>query len=590
MSIITLSVLVLIGLCIIFVIMGIRFQKLTTTSEDFLLGGRKAPFWLMLAAYLGGAIGGSSVSGYIGYGYSGGLATIWSALFPGLGLTAFIVIFARRLNHFGRTTGATTITDFLCARYGESVRVPAAIMSFFRPAFLTGMQYLATAIVLRVAFGLPLQAGVVIAAVVILAYLITAGQYSALVTQWVQAILQSLCIVVFAVSAVKLAGGMDAAVSGLYNILPENFVNGLSLSWSQVSVWFLTLCLFYLVDPWAYMWAYIGKTPRITQNAQLAMCSQFYGVLVFVAGMCIAVAVTSGNIVLPEGLTSDSLYAHIALNESAPAVGMILIVGLMMTIISCGSSFIMNGVTILTKDIYKSAINKNATDKQMLNASRISVAIVSLLGIVGALWLPILVPLWVLAQALVLGGLLPAMIGAWWWKRATTQGAFASIVLGGLSAIGWAMYAWVQTGSPGGLIANLHAAHIGVFVSVPVFIIVSLVTKPDYSRVEATSYNVLGKAMKAEQAALGDPDKPGLFGFFGAEKGYVKAAWVLVIVLFALHYFLVFGFHLPIFGEFTIWTAIVVSVGMMIVIAIMGGYDLAGFLKRPSQTQEKLRA
>jgi hypothetical protein len=52
----------------------------------------------------------------------------------------------------------------------------------------------------------------------------------------------------------------------------------------------------------------------------------------------------------------------------------------------------------------------------------------------------------------------------------------------------------------------------------------------------------------------------------------------------------VFGFHMPIFGEFTIWTAIVVSVGMMVVIAIMGGYDLTGFLKKPDKTGERLGA
>ncbi|MDR2355766.1 MAG: hypothetical protein LBE16_06185, partial [Clostridiales Family XIII bacterium] len=128
MSVISLSGIFLVILCILFIIMGIQFSKLTTTSEDFMLGGRKAPFWLMLAAYLGGAIGGSSVSGWIGYGYAGGMSTIWSGILPALGLMLFVMLFARRLNHFGRVTGAATITDFLCARYGESVRVPAAIM------------------------------------------------------------------------------------------------------------------------------------------------------------------------------------------------------------------------------------------------------------------------------------------------------------------------------------------------------------------------------------------------------------------------------------------------------------------------------
>jgi hypothetical protein len=101
--------------------------------------------------------------------------------------------------------------------------------------------------------------------------------------------------------------------------------------------------------------------------------------------------------------------------------------------------------------------------------------------------------------------------------------------------------------------------------------------------VEATSYKVLGKAMKAEQAALGDPDKPGFFGFFGAEKGYIKAAWVFVLVMFLLHYLLVFGFHIPLFGTITIWVSVIFSFGMMIVVGIMGGYDLTGFLKKSDE-------
>jgi Na+/proline symporter len=593
MSVISLSAIILVILSVVFIIMGIQFRKLTTTSEDFLMGGRKAPFWLMLAAYLGGAIGGSSVSGWIGYGYAGGMSQIWAALLPGLGLTVFILLFARRLNHFGRRTGAVTITDFLCARYGESVRVPAAIFSFFRPAFITGMQYLAIAVLLRVAFGLPIWAGVLISAVVILLYLITAGQYSALVTQWIQAILQSLSIVLFAIAAIKLAGGVGTAMTDLYSdIVSADFVNGLSLDGYTFSLWFLTLGLFYLVDPWAYMWAYIGKTPKISQNAQLALGLQFYGVLVFLGGMCITVAVANGNLTLPEGLTSDSVYSYIALNEASVSIGTLLVVGLLMTIISCGSSFIMNGVTVITNDIYSKVINKNATDKQKVNASRISVVIVTIVGIAGALWLSgDLVSLWVLAQALALAGLLAPILSAWWWKRSTSTGALASILCGGISAFAWAMYAWVTLGSPGARIAGLHAAHIGLFVSVPVMIIVSLATKPDYEKAKATDYKILGQSAKQAAVDEGTPDKPGFFGFFGAEKGYVKALWILVIVLFLLHYILVFGFHIPAFGMFTMWIALIVSVGMMIVIAIMGGYDLTGFLKKdPAKPGEKLGA
>ncbi|MDR0423862.1 MAG: sodium:solute symporter family protein [Clostridiales Family XIII bacterium] len=589
MSVISLSGIFLIVLTVVFVIMGIRFRKYTSTSEDFMLGGRKAPFWLMFAAYLGGAIGGSSVSGWLGYGYTAGMSSIWVGILPSLGLTVFILFFARRLNHFGRITGAVTITDFLCARYGESVRVPAAIMSFFRPAFITGMQYLAIAVVLNVAFGWPMELGVVLSAVVILAYLVTAGQYSAIVTQWIQAILQSLSIILVCFVAIKLAGGTSAGVEAFYTMLPENFVNGFQITWSQFSVWFLTLCLFYAVDPWAYMWAYIGKTPRVAQNAQVALGATYYGFLVFLGGMFVAVAVASGNLFIPENITPDGVFSYIALEHSGIGIGTFLIVGLLMTIISCGSSFVMNGVTILTKDIYGQVINKNASDKQTLRASRISVVLVSLFGVAGALWLPILVPLWVLAQALALSGLLAAVISAWFWKRATTAGAMASIILGGVSGIGWAMYAWITTGSPGNLIGGFHAAHIGLIVSIPAMIIVSLATKPNYEKVDATSYRALGTSLKAAMIKAGTPEKPGFYGFFGAETSTTKFAWMLVIVLFVLHYFLVFVFQMNIFGVFTVWLSLINSVVITIIVAVMGGLDLRIFFGS-SKAPERLKA
>ncbi|MDR1134961.1 MAG: sodium:solute symporter family protein [Clostridiales Family XIII bacterium] len=588
MSVISLSGIFLVILTVIFVIMGIKFRKYTSTSEDFMLGGRKAPFWLMFAAYLGGAIGGSSVSGWLGYGYTGGMSSIWVGILPSLGLTAFVLFFARRLNHFGRVTGAVTITDFLCARYGESVRVPAAIMSFFRPAFITGMQYLAIAVVLNVAFGWPIWVGVMLSAVVILAYLVTAGQYSAIVTQWIQAILQSLSIVLICIVAIKLAGGTKIGVEAFYTMLPENFVNGFQITWSQFSVWFLTLCLFYLVDPWAYMWAYIGKTPKVAQNAQVALGATYYGFLVFLGGMFVAVAVGSGRLVIPEGITPDGVFSFIALNHSGIGIGTFLIVGLLMTIISCGSSFVMNGVTILTKDIYSQVINKKASDKQLLSASRVSVVLVSIFGIAGALWLPILVPLWVLAQALALSGLLAAILGAWFWKRSTTAGALASIITGGVSSIGWAMYAWATTGSPGNLIGGFHAAHIGLIVSVPVMIAVSLATKPQYDKVSATSYKALGASLKSAMIAAGTPEKPGFFGFFGAEKSIAKLGWVSVMILFALHYFLVFIFQANFAGVFTVWLSLINSVVITLIVLVMGGYDLTGFLG--TKTSDKIRA
>jgi SSS family solute:Na+ symporter len=165
-------------LVIAFIGAGLWFRKMATTSEDFLLAGRKAPFWLLATAYLGGYVGGASVSGYVGYGYGAGISQMWASLFVVSGCALFTVLFSRRLNYFGRKTKAVTITDFLCERYGESLRLPAGIVSLFRPAVLTGMQFLAIAAAMSVVFGTSLQFGVVVSSVIILLYLIKIGRAS----------------------------------------------------------------------------------------------------------------------------------------------------------------------------------------------------------------------------------------------------------------------------------------------------------------------------------------------------------------------------------------------------------------------------
>jgi len=580
MTILTLSTIILIFLVIAFIGMGIWFKRLVTTSEDFLLAGRSAPFWLMAAAYLGGYVGGASVSGYVGYGFNGGISQMWTSMFVVAGITVFIVLFARRLNYFGRKTGAVTLADFVCTRYGETMRLPMAIFSIPRPAFLTGMQVLSIAIVLNINFGWEIKYGVWLSAIIILMYMITAGQYSALITQWFQSILQSVGILLFAIMVFRLFDSPTAALNSIFEIMPKGSVSLWNVDFPVWSMWFLTLGLFYLVDPWIYMWAYIGTTPRTASNAQLAVLGgSYYNVLPFIAGLALAAAGIKGMVTVPEGLTNDGLYAWFCVSNMPVLIGTVVVVGLLMTIISCGSSFAMNGVTILTRDIYQKLMNKNATDKQSLLASRISLVIIMLIGIASALWLPILVPLWVLAQAIGISALFAPVMSAWFWKRATTKGALAASWGGGVVAMVWAMWVWKTTGSPGSLVNGLHAGHVGLTVSIILMIVVSLASKPEYEKAMVTSFKTLGDEMKANTPEIINETGKGLFGWLGAHSGTVKLLWIVVGVLFILHFILAFAFQIEIAAYVMLWIGLIVGVAMVFVLFLLGLRDVIKIMK-----------
>lgn len=579
---ITVTLIIIVILCIAFIFAGLWFSKMAKTSEDFLLAGRGAPFWLLATAYLGGYVGGASVSGYVGNAYGSGISQLWASLWVVVGVFFFIILFVRRLNYFGRKYNAVTISDFLCARYGEAMRLPSAIVAVLRPAILTGMQFLAIATAMTVVFGTSTAFGVVSSSLIILLYLITAGQFSALITQWFQAILQSIGIVLFAIVAFKMLGNPTTVTTAFFEYLPDNITNIFAMDMSVFTTYFMTLGVFYLIDPWGFMYAYMGKSPKSTSNSMMSvLCANYYNVLPFLSGIVILLGVVIGRWTVPEGLSSDGLYVWFTLNSTNVFVGTVILVGLLMTIISCGSAFAMNGVTIITRDIYQRVINKKATDKQALRASRVSVVVVVAIGIASALWLPILVPLWVLAQAIVLSGLFMPTMCAWFWKRATTAGAISSCIIGAGAAIAWAMYAWITTGSPGTTIFGLHAVHVGTFISIPVMIIVSLCTKADPERAMITNWKVLGEEMK-DTDIIPESEKclkKGIFGWLGADTKGWKIFWVVMAILFIAHFVMSIGFSHQSLAVGLTWTALGVGVVMLIILAVNGGRDLAGMIK-----------
>ena len=92
------SLIVLVVLVVAFILAGMYLRRVAVTADDFLLAGRGAPFWLMATAFLGGYVGGASVSGYVGYGYQDGISQMWASLFVVTGSVIFIILFASSAN------------------------------------------------------------------------------------------------------------------------------------------------------------------------------------------------------------------------------------------------------------------------------------------------------------------------------------------------------------------------------------------------------------------------------------------------------------------------------------------------------------
>jgi SSS family solute:Na+ symporter len=479
-----------------------RFSRVES-SDDFLLMGRGVGFWLFFGAYTGAAIGGASSAGVAGYGYAEGISSFWILLVSGFTVPLFAWLFGGPLNRFGREMKAFTLADFLVHRYGESVRRPAMVITYLRPAFITGLQFLAIGLLLQVGFGLDKSMGILLGAAIVLGYTLVGGQYSAITSQWLQALLQGLGMLLFLVFAVALHGGIGEAADAMVTHLPPEFLDVYAMDFSVMSVWLISFGIFYFVDPWLFQWAYMAKDPRTSRNALVAAAvASPWGACSCLGGMLIMAAVTSGRLHFPEGIESDQIYLSFIQNHIGVGGAALLLVAFLMTVLSCASSFLMNGATILKSDLLDSVLAEETVQQRPVLVGRMAILGTAVFGIVAALWVPVLVPLWLIGQSIVVSGLFWPVLAAWFWPRATGPGALLAIIVGGLSSFGWALWAWHDQGSASALVFGLHAVHVGMASSLVAMIGGSLATQPATPEaIETTSWRRLWRSESAEGAS-----------------------------------------------------------------------------------------
>ena len=213
-------------------------------------------------------------------------------------------------------------------------------------------------------------------------------------------------------------------------------------------------------------------------------------------------AVVSGGLHFPDDITSDQIYLTFIQNHVSVGWGALLLVAFLMTVLSCASSFLMNGATILKSDLLDGVLDEETVKQNPLLVGRLAILGTAIFGVVAALWVPVLVPLWLIGQSIVVSGLFWPVLAAWFWPRATGMGALLSIATGGLSSFGWALWAWHDQGSASALVHDLHAVHVGMGASLLAMIGGSLMTQPGAEETpESTSWSRLWRSTETEGGA-----------------------------------------------------------------------------------------
>jgi len=413
-------------------------RKTKTTEEFFAAGrsisGRQNGFALagdyMSAASFLGIAGLVSLSGFDGLIYSTGWLVGWPVV---------LALIAEPLRNLGKYTFA----DVVAFRLKQTpVRIAAAIGTLAVVAFYLIAQMVGAGNLIKLMFGLSYEAAVVIVGIVMLAYVLFGGMIA---TTWVQIVKAGLLmggagllsilvlakfnfnpLALFAAAAEKYGEAVLAPGPQVSN--PWDAVSlGLALMFGTAGLPHILMRFYTVPDAKAARQSVFWATGLIGLFYLMTFVLGF-GAMVLVGQDLILSVDKGGNMAAPllaEVLGGTGLLGFIAAVAFA-------------TILAVVAGLTLSGAAALSHDLWVSVFRKGHADhKEQLLVARVATVFLGILAILlGIAFKGQNVAFMVgLAFAVAASGNFPALVLAVFWRRASTYGMVASILVGTVTAL-----------------------------------------------------------------------------------------------------------------------------------------------------------
>lgn len=476
------------------VFVGLRSAKSNSTSSDFFLGGRKIGPWVTALSAEASDSSAWLLMGLPGLCYLGGFKeTFWTAIGLIAGTYLAWLFIAKNLRKCSVAFGdSITIPEFLTNRFNDKTHILSIVSVFFIVAFFTiytASGFVACAKLFRSVFGLNWNVGLLIGFVIILSYTILGGYRAVCTTDFIQGALIFIAFIVSATVIICSLGGVsnavaqvqsfsDRATSGEFGktILNTFKANKNFTPLSAISA--LAWSLGYFGMPHIIIRFMGCRSNREIKTARrvgiIWMIIAYIGTFIIgtlgtayllkngiLLGADAAETTVSGIRALGTG-TQEAVFSETMLKMFPAFIAGIFLCAILAAAMSTADSQLLSASSAVSQDIFKGLIKKDASDKTVLNISRISVFVIAVLGLMLSLNPESSIFGLVSFAWSGFGGTFgPLIILALYWKRTTATGAIAGLICGGVTDVAW---------------HYLHGGIFDIYEILPAFIVCLVVT------------------------------------------------------------------------------------------------------------------
>lgn len=467
----------------VMVVIGMKYYNKEDDMSEYILGGRKLPPIAVAMSAQASDMSGWLLTGLPGLAYilyAGTSEAIWTAVGLALGTYLNWFFVARRLRKYTQVAGnAITLPDFFENRFRDKKHILRMVSGIFTVIFFlvyTSSQMVAGGKLFTTVFDMDYTLGMIIVAIIVLAYTALGGFTAVCWTDTIQGIIMFFALLIVPIVACVHVGGPGAVAENLAQLTDETLHFFPETTGGHIDSLLLASAL-----GWGL--GYFGQ-PHILvrfmaiENSEMIKTSRRMAMVWVVLTLSAAVLVgLIGKAFMPDLADGETVYMEMIDALFNPVLAGVMLIAILAATMSTASSQLLVTASSVSRDIYAILFKKEGEEKQLVWVSRVAVVAVSVIAIF--LGLDPNSSIFSLVSC-AWGGIGatfgPLILFSLFWKRMTLAGAIAGMIVGGVTDLLWYNLS--------GRVFDIYEIIPGFLFSSLAIIVFSLLTKPSKEIVE----------------------------------------------------------------------------------------------------------
>ncbi|MFZ5595580.1 MAG: sodium:solute symporter family protein [Bacillota bacterium] len=451
------TLLTVILVCYIAVVTYLSYlgYKQTQNAEDYMVAGRQMSGWIMALSYASTFISTSAIVGFGGAAAVYGFTLMWLSFFNiFFGIFVAFIFLGEPIRRMSINLGTSTLASMLGERYqSKFITWFIGLMIFLLMPPYTGVVLIGGARFVQESLKIDYNLALLILALIIALYVGWGGLKGVMYADAFMCGLMLVGMVVLLVKTYMVVGGVTAghqALTNMAGLVPEKLASGGHLGWTAMPKWWsptwfsvittivMGVGIGVLAQPQLILRFLTVPNRRALNRAVLTggVCIFLFTGTAFMVGPLTNVYFqnTVGKISLTVAGGNTDLIIPAFINAVMPEAYIYLF---MVTLLSACITTVNGLIHVQSVAFSRDLLSTWNIKVNPLLLSRIGV----ILGTVGAVVMAYILPISIIARAtafwfgICAAGILPALLGAIFWKRVTKQAAVWSVALGYLVSI-----------------------------------------------------------------------------------------------------------------------------------------------------------